>query len=63
MPWVVVVIGVVAVGAAVVFGLRLQGRPESAATGRPLLAVGVLFMALFAGLLLTRVTSSGVVYE
>ncbi len=53
MPWVVVIIGVLAVGAAVVFGVRLQGRPRSAATGKPLLVVGVLFMAVSGVLLLT----------
>lgn len=53
MPWVVVIIGLLAVGAAAVFGVRMQSRPRTAAAGKPLLAVGVLVMALSGMLLLT----------
>ncbi len=54
VPWIVVAIGVVAVGAAAAFGVRLRRRPErSTATGKPLLGVGILFMALSGVLLPT----------
>ena len=47
MPWIVVVAGVVAVLAAVALGVR-RSRPErsTAASGKPLMLVGILFLTL-----------------